>query len=200
MQEACSWLSRQYILCICISRIAILNGGIPRVAIAPGPVTPDHRSLVLTASKSNASGVKSPADPFHPFLILGMLGILDDFQQVAVAPRPAAILRRTGSLAIDTARVFDAGFRGQSLFDLVGVFSVRSDGFDDVDEGPAYLALLADLEANGAYDPLATDGWREYRLVLSLYSKGDLSHDSLELEVGRCPIGADDCSRNFLRD
>ncbi len=112
MQEACSWFSRQYILCICISRIAILNGGIPRVAIAPGPVARNHRSLALTASTSNASGVKFAADPFHPFLMLGMLGILDDFQQVAVAPRPAAILRRTCSLAIDTARVTDKTANG----------------------------------------------------------------------------------------
>src|SRR6202035_4267241 len=54
--------------------------------------------------------VELVADPFEHFLVLRVAGVLDGLQEVAVAPRPAAILRWAGPLAVDTARIMDARF------------------------------------------------------------------------------------------
>lgn len=66
MQKACSWISRQYVRTACNSnsRIAILNRGIHRVAIAPGPIAPDHRSSEIQSPLHRGTS----ADSIYPIL------------------------------------------------------------------------------------------------------------------------------------
>src|SRR5208337_2496449 len=64
------------------------------------------------------------AKPLQAFGALGMGGVCDDVQQLLIAPRAAAILRRTSALACDACRV-DRSLGGRkSLLDRDGVLPV----------------------------------------------------------------------------
>jgi hypothetical protein len=103
MQLACSWLSRQHIRTACIS-LSIENCNSQSLYPLSGDCSLSPQ-LFIDLIRMEFLRVECAADPFHPFLMLGMVGILDDFQQVAVAPSSPS--RDRGDRQMPTLSILD---------------------------------------------------------------------------------------------
>src|SRR5207253_3537042 len=60
-------------------------------------------------------GVEFTTDPFQSFLVLRVVRIVQDLQQLGIAPRAAHILGRTGSSTLDADRVRRTGLGLEEL-------------------------------------------------------------------------------------
>src|ERR1022692_3902109 len=68
--------------------------------------------------------VKLTTEPFKPLLVLTVFWILDRFEEVAVTPGTATVLRRAGTAAFDAARILHLGVSLQHLLDLDNVIPI----------------------------------------------------------------------------
>ena len=66
-------------------------------------------------------GVEPLAGPLQVLLAFGVIGILDGFQEIRVAPDATHVLRRAGAPAFDTCRVSLVRLRRQDLFHQQGM-------------------------------------------------------------------------------